>query len=157
MRKIVSVSLVCFNQLAACRLVRRYVVMIYRISAVKWTKITVCSYAWCRPGLNSMAANMAANIIRLPICVILTILYSCLKKEIPIRPAAFLSLFRLRPTTAWKIYLQQWMLLDTQPGFCWEGLTKSKFFAQKLSDLGSVLDKLMQLKRVTNGSLSLNI
>ena len=40
------------------------------------------------------------------------------KKRRPIRPAAFLSLFRLWPTTAWKIYLQQRMLPDTQPGFC---------------------------------------
>ena len=43
------------------------------------------------------------------------------------------------------------MLPDTQPGFCLEGWTKSKFFAQKLSDLGFVLTKPMQLKRVTNG------
>ena len=64
------------------------------------------------------------------------------------------SLFRLRPTTAWKIYLQQWMLPDTQPGFCWEGWAKSNFFAQKWSDLGSVLNKLMQqLERVTNGGV----
>ena len=30
---------------------------------------------------------------------------------------------------------------------------KSNFFAQRLSDLGSVLNKLMQLKRVTNGGI----
>ena len=42
------------------------------------------------------------------------------------------------------------MVLDTQPRFCLVGRTKSKFFAQKLSDLGSVLNKPMQLKRVIN-------
>ena len=30
-------------------------------------------------------------------------------------------------------------------------MNEQKFFAQKLSDLGTVLNKLMQLKRVTNG------
>ena len=45
------------------------------------------------------------------------------------------------------------MLPDTQPGFCQKERTKGKFFAQKLSDLGSMLNKLMQLKRVTNGGI----
>ena len=45
------------------------------------------------------------------------------------------------------------MLTDKQPGFCLEGRTKSKFFAQKLSDLGSELNKLMQFKRGTNGGI----
>ena len=71
------------------------------------------------------------------------------KKERSKRPAAFLSLLLLRPPSAWKIYLQQWMLPDMQSGFCLEVFTKSKFFGQKLSDLGSVQNKLMQLKRVT--------
>ena len=41
------------------------------------------------------------------------------------------------------------MLPDMQSGFCLEVFTKSKFFGQKLPDLGSVQNKLMQLKRVT--------
>ena len=45
------------------------------------------------------------------------------------------------------------MLPETQQGYCEEEQTKRKFFAQKLSDLGSVLNKLMQLKRVTNGGI----
>ena len=77
------------------------------------------------------------------------------KKKRPGRPAAFLSLFRLRPTITWKIYQLKRMLPDTQPEFCWEGWTseRSKFFAPKLSDLGSVQNKLMQLQRVTNGDI----
>ena len=66
------------------------------------------------------------------------------------RPAAFLSSFRLRTIIAWKIYLQQWMLPDVQLGFCLERWTKSKFFCTKTAyDLDPVLNKLMQLMRVT--------
>ena len=56
--------------------------------------------------------NWSLYLVRHPICAILTILCSCLNKERPIGPAAFLSLLCLRPTTAWKIYLQLWMLPD---------------------------------------------
>ena len=49
-------------------------------------------------------------------------------RNFKIRPAAFLSSFRLRPIVAWKIYLQQWMLPDVQPKFLQEGWTKSNCF-----------------------------
>ena len=43
-----------------------------------------------------------------------------------------------------------------QPGLCYEGRglsPKKIFFAQNLSNLGTVLNKLMQLKRVTEEDL----
>ena len=59
------------------------------------------------------------------------ILYGTIMRNFKIRPPTFLSSFRLWPIIAWKIYLQQWMLPDVRPGFCWERLTKCKFFYTK--------------------------
>ena len=75
--------------------------------------------------------NWSSDLVRLQICATLKVLYSKLKNSIYIRPAAFLSWFRLRPIIAWKIYLQQWILPKTQQGLCLEGWIKSKFLLRK--------------------------
>ena len=45
----------------------------------------------------------------------------------------FFISFRLKPIIALKIYIQQWMLLDVQPEFCYLGWTQSKFICQKIA------------------------
>ena len=93
--------------------------------------------------------NWFSYLVRLQVCAILKIRHSCLEKQQG-RRCFLYSLFPLRPIIAWKTYLQQRMLLDRQPEFCWNEWTKSTFFfAENLSELGFVLKKLMQLKRVT--------
>ena len=84
-----------------------------------------------------------------------TIFYSSLKNE-TYKPGSDYSLVSYAARTiAWKISQQERMPPVAQTGFCLErgGLNqKWMFFAQKLSNLGPVLNKPMQLKRVTEGA-----
>ena len=70
-------------------------------------------------------------------------------------PAAFLSSFRLRPIVAWKIYFTAVNATRRANRILLRGVNqKQSFFAQKLPDLAPVLNKLIQLKRVTNGTVT---
>ena len=69
--------------------------------------------------------------------------------------AISISSFHLRPIIAWKIYLHQWSHQTYNQDFTKRGKPKTFFFfAQELPDLAPMLNKMMQLKHVTNGHVT---
>ena len=88
----------------------------------------------------------------LELCEIIKILYSFLKKR-PIKPAAFLSLFHLRPINCLKNLSTAMNATRHATRILLRGMNQKKFFLlKKLSDLGPVLNKLMLFKCVTCGA-----
>ena len=87
--------------------------------------------------------------------------FCILVKKRLIWPAAFLISFRLRPIFTWKMYMQQWLQpkqscmrfnkkrLDFTKGGRLE--QKFKYFHSKMSHLGGVLSKLVQLTHNLDG------
>ena len=89
-------------------------------------------------GTKIWIKNWFSDFVRLQLCAIFKI-----------RPPSFLTSFRLRPIIAWKsIYCSDCYQTYNQD-FAKKGKPK-KFFTQKLPNLAPVLNKLMQLKRVTD-------